>query len=341
MNIAILGAGPGALALSACLAQKQYRVRLYEQPGFEHNILELAVTKSLEMDGVIKGSAQLELVTTDLAQAVSGADYIFFVTHAAAHALLAQTLAPLVQNHQTIVLLPGYVGGALTVEHIIKTHNPDAAVRVVESSALPFACRRTGPCSVFVGGLKSEFLLASRDTTPNLAPMNDLFGELAMDADMLKCGLNDTNFIIHTCISLCNTTRVEGGRDWTFYHEGLTPAVGNLIEAADAERLALLGRLNLPQISLSQWLLRFYRHQGAQGGTAYEVLRNFEYFATSKGPLSFAHRYFTEDIPYGLVPLAHLGEAHQVPMPLINRLIDWACLITETDFRAQGRTIPL
>lgn len=339
MNIAILGAGPGALTLAACLAQKQYHIRLYEQVEFKDNILELAVKKSIVLNGIVNATAQLELVTTNLAEAVLDADYIFLVTHAAAHAPLAKALAPMIQNHQTIVLLPGYIAGALTVEYSIKEHNHLASPCIVESSALPFACRRTDPCSVFVGGWKSEFLLASCRTTSIVKPLTDLFGELTVSNHMLESGLNEVNFIIHSCISLSNAGRLDGGDEWTFYREGLTPAVGRLIEEADHERLALLGRLGLPQISLTQWLLRFYKNQGAKGETVYEVLYSFEHFATSKGPTSFAHRYFSEDIPYGLVPLAHLGALHQVSMPVINTLIDWACLITATDYRAQGRKI--
>ncbi|MEG1773959.1 MAG: NAD/NADP octopine/nopaline dehydrogenase family protein, partial [Oscillospiraceae bacterium] len=333
MKIAVLGAGPGALALSACLVQKGYRVSLYEQPAFAQNIKELALQKTILADGCIQGRATLDCVTTELAQAVSGARFLFLVTHAAAHLPLAHALAPLIERGQTIVLFPGYLAGALCFERELRLKSPSASPVLIESSALPFACRRTGPCSVFVGGLKREFLLSCRQQHPDLQPLTDLFGEIPTGQNLLETGLNETNFIIHACISLSNLGLVESGRDWSFYREGLPPSVGRLIEAVDQERLALLRELDLPQISLAQWLLRFYGDQGARGDTAYEVLTHFDYFATSKGPRSFSHRYFTEDLPYGLVPLAALGEAHGVSMTAANALIDLANRAVGTDFR--------
>ncbi len=337
MNIAVLGAGPGAFSLAACLSLKKYNVRLYELPEYQENIRELAVEKKISVDGYVKGVGGLSLVTADLAPALEDAPFIFIVTHAAAHSILAARLAPLLKNGQTVILFPGYVAGAISFEKELRAANPALDVNIMESSVLPFACRKTAPCSVFIGGWKSDFLLSAKRADMDIPPVKDLFGDIRVSPNLLETGLNEINFIPHTCVSLLNIGLVESGRDWTFYREGLTPAIGRLIEKADGERLALLKKLGLPEISLAQWLIRFYENQGAKGDTAYDVLRNFEYFATSKGPSSFAHRYFSEDIPYGLVPMAALGEKHGVPMPVANMLIDLACSIAGTDYRLNGR----
>ncbi len=339
MDTAILGAGPGALTLAACLALKDYTVRLCEMPEYRANIEALAVEKAVSVEGYIKGTGRLSMVTTDLRAALEGVSFVFIVTHAAAHAILAARLAPILENDRTVILFPGYVAGALSFEKDLKKANPALNVNILESSVLPFACRRTGPCSVFVGGWKADFLLSAKDANVEIPPLAALFGPLKPGSDRLETGLNETNFIIHACISLLNVGLVESGRDWTFYREGLTPAVGRLIEAADRERLALLKKLGLAQISLAEWFLRFYGDQGAEGDTAYDILKNFEYFATSRGPSSFTHRYFSEDVAYGLVPLAALGETHSVPMPVVNMLIDLASRLSGVDYRAVGRKI--
>lgn len=339
MNIAVLGAGPGALALSACLALKNYDVRLCEMPEYRTNIEALAVEKAVSVDGYIKGTGRLSMVTMDLRAALEEAPFVFIVTHAAAHAILATRLAPLLKNDQTVILFPGYVAGALSFEKELKKANPALDVNILESSVLPFACRRTGPCSVFVGGWKADFLLSAKNANVEIPPITALFGAIPIGADRVETGLNETNFIIHACISLLNIGLVESGRDWTFYREGLTPAIGRLIEAADGERLALLKKLGLARTSLTEWFLRFYEDQGARGDTVYDILKNFEYFATSRGPSAFTHRYFSEDVAYGLVPLAELGEAHNVPMPVVNMLIDLACRLSGRDHRAVGRKL--
>ena len=337
MNVAVLGAGPGAFALSACLSLKDYDVRLYELPEYLANIEQLSVGQAISIDGYVKGIAALSLVTTDLRAAVEGADFVFIVTHAAAHRLLADRLAPLLRDGQIVVLLPGYVAGGISFEKELKKVRPALDVNILESSVLPFACRKTSSCSVFVGGWKSDFLLSAKDTAVEVPPLADLFGPMPFSPKRLETGLNETNFIIHPCISLLNVGRVEGRQDWAFYREGLTPAIGRLIEEADGERLALMAKLGFAQTSIAQWLVRFYGHQGAKGETAYEILKNYDYFSGSKGPTALAHRYFSEDVPYGLVPLAALGHAHGVPMPVVEMLVDLAGRICGVDYRAIGR----
>ena len=337
MKVAVLGAGPGAFALSACLSLKNYDVRLYEQPEYRDNIECLSVERTISIDGYVKGTTTLSLVTTNLRAAVEGADFIFVVSHAVAHRPLAGQLAPLLRDGQVVVLLPGYVAGGISFENELKKNAPALDVNILESSVLPFACRKTGHCSVFVGGWKSDFLLSARDTDVEIPPIEDLFGHLPISPNRLETGLNETNFIIHPCISLLNVGLVEGNRDWAFYRDGLTPAIGRLIEEADGERLALMAKLGFAQTSIAQWLTRFYGHQGASGQTVYDILKNYDYFATSKGPTSFAHRYFSEDVPYGLVPMAALGRTYGVSMPVTGILIDLACRLCGVDYRSTGR----
>lgn len=339
MKITVIGAGPGALSLAACLSLRNYSVSLYEQPDFLHNVSELLSSRTVTVDGYVRGAAKLATVTTKLIEVVTDAEYIFIVTHAAAHAALARALAPLLRRDQWVILFPSYVAGASAFRNELKKAGASQYPCIAETSVLPFACRRTGACSAFIGGWKKDFIVATSEQNAVLTPINDLFGDVPVSESPFEAGLNETNFIIHACVSLFNIGLVESGKDWTFYREGLSFGVGRLIEAVDAERLALLGKLGLQQISLGEWLLRFYRDQGARGGTAYEVLRGFEYFATSKGPLSFSHRYFSEDIPFGLVPMASLGKRYEVPMPVTESLVDIASKVTGCDFRAIGRRV--
>ena len=58
---------------------------------------------------------QLDLVCEDVAQAVRGAQVIFVVLPAFAHAYVAQQLAGCLEDGQTVVVCPGATGGALEV----------------------------------------------------------------------------------------------------------------------------------------------------------------------------------------------------------------------------------
>ena len=56
-------------------------------------------------------------------------------------------------------------------------------------------------------------------------------------------------------------------------------------------------------------------------------------FAGIRPPASADHRYFKEDIPYGLVFLRTLGERQGIAMPICDAVITLSSVICKTDFR--------
>jgi opine dehydrogenase len=330
------------LAMASRIKLAGYRIGLCELPRFHENITEVLTSQTIHATGMISGRFPLALATTDIQKAVHWADMLIIVTHAAAHSELAEQCAPYLTEKHTVVLCPSYVGGAW---HFMRTierlgHNPKAGV--VECSVLPYVCKKTAPDTVAVNGVKRRFIVSVAGG--NLAEagtnlMKDLFDGVEIHRHPVEAGLNETNFIIHACVALLNIGFVQGAEPWTFYRQGLTDSIGRLIEAVDSERMALLTEMKLPWTSLARWMQDFYEEQGMAGDGIYELLGTFPPFARSPGPLSFTHRYFSEDIGYGLVPMAGLADKCGVPMPLTNALIDLACQITGENYRVTGRDI--
>ena len=58
----------------------------------------------------------------------------------------------------------------------------------------------------------------------------------------------------------------------------------------------------------------------------------------SKGPRSTENRYITEDVPYGLVPIASIGRELGVATPAIDALVGLACVVNDRDWWSEGRT---
>lgn len=58
-----------------------------------------------------------------------------------------------------------------------------------------------------------------------------------------------------------------------------------------------------------------------------------------KGPVSVKNRYFTEDIPYGLVPWAYIGDQLGVDTPVMDSIINLGSIIIEQDSWKTGRTL--
>lgn len=55
-------------------------------------------------------------------------------------------------------------------------------------------------------------------------------------------------------------------------------------------------------------------------------------------PDSLTHRYFTEDIPFGLVTWSSLAKQIGLPLPLTDAFIRISGILCDTDFEATGRT---
>jgi opine dehydrogenase len=210
---------------------------------------------------------------------------------------------------------------------------------------LPFACRKIVPSGVRIGAIKRAFLAASSakasdaGTAPSLKLLADLFPGVRFCDNLLEPGLNETNFAIHAAIVVANLGYIQGGAAWRFYRQGLVPSIGALIDGVDGERLEICAKIEIAQRPLQDWFREFYQDQGIQGATTYEMLSSFPPFADSPGPTSLRHRYFSEDIPFGLVPVSGLGKALGIPTPLTDSLIRIGSAACGVDFLTAGRII--
>src|SRR5439155_24190588 len=109
MNVAILGAGNGGFAAAADLALAGHRVRLWSRSADALGPLVERATITLDAEGR-HGTAQLERATTDLGEAVEGAEVLIVPLPATSHEELAKRLAPCLNDRQIILLTPGTLG---------------------------------------------------------------------------------------------------------------------------------------------------------------------------------------------------------------------------------------
>ncbi|HEC92841.1 MAG TPA: hypothetical protein ENI51_07625, partial [Candidatus Atribacteria bacterium] len=76
-----------------------------------------------------------------------------------------------------------------------------------------------------------------------------------------------------------------------------------------------------------------------EGKDLYEAIYNCFAYHTQLAPTSIKHRYVTEDVPYGLVPFASLGNQLEVPVPTIKAMATIGCAATGIDFWKEGMTM--
>lgn len=77
--------------------------------------------------------------------------------------------------------------------------------------------------------------------------LRSVHAEIAPASSIWQTTLQNSNPIIHPAVTVCNAGLIQRtGGDFLFYEEGVTDAVGALIEAVDRERIAIAEALDVP-----------------------------------------------------------------------------------------------
>jgi opine dehydrogenase len=332
----VVGAGNGGSAVAGDMSLAGHRCRLFEFPEYAANLEPIREGGGIRVTGVARtGFARLELATTDLAEAVEGAELIMVTTVALAHERLARELAPFLQDGQVIILWPGS-GGTLVFRKVWDELGFDRCVLLAEAVTLPYCCRRLeGPGTVNIHRVDGpDMLLAALPATdtpdllPALAGTYDHVVKLAVS--VLEPALYNPNIIVHPVGALLNMGRIEySGGEFYMYKEGITPSVKKVIYAMDAERSALFSALGYEPRSYDQVFGDCFNHISVEEFAV----------ASSKGPFSMQDRYVTEDIPMGAALTASLARQAGVPTPTYDTMIHLASLVNGVDYYAAGRTL--
>ncbi|MCC7106329.1 MAG: NAD/NADP octopine/nopaline dehydrogenase family protein [Chloroflexi bacterium] len=339
VTVAVVGTGIGGCELAGYLGLHGARVRVHDvRPEAVRGISEQS---GLQVEGVLRGFAPVELATTDLAAAVEGADLVAVTTLNNDHEAVAAGLAPLLRDGQAVCLIPGCVGGALQFRHTLARLGCSARVAIGEVDNFPFTGLVQPPAGVHLASIKRRFLVAALpgpDGGRVVALVQQVLPPAVRADSVLQTGLGTMNPVVHVPGMLANIGRLDAGEPFQFYGQGLSQSVTRIVEALDIERLAVARRFGVNVASVFGWLASTY---GLEGGTLHELLQRLhrEIFKDSPAPDRLDHRYVTEDVPYGLVPLAELGRAAGVPTPVADALITLASTSLRRDFRAEGRNL--
>ena len=119
LTFAVIGAGHGGRAMAVDLAVKDFTVHLYNRTA--ERIGEIALRGEIELeheDGTHR-LGRIAVVTSDIAEALDGADVIMVVLPASGHRDIARSCASHSRDGQIVILNPGRTGGALEFHQIL------------------------------------------------------------------------------------------------------------------------------------------------------------------------------------------------------------------------------
>ena len=342
-TVAIVGAGIGGVYLAAHLGQRGAKLRLTDLNDARLADIRAHGGLDVEADGTTTFSA-IERATTDLTAAIDGADVIAVCTGGTYQESVARGVAPLLRDGQTILLIQGNTGGALTFRRALDAAGCRAVVDIAEMDNYHYSCWRVSPTHIKPIVMKKGLQIAAfpgKRSAAAFAKLRPLFPGAVERPSIAWTGLMNANAMLHVANCVAHAGKIDRAEGYKFYAEGVTPAVGRLYQAINAERVAVAAALGAQVPTLENWFAETY---GVRGADLPEICRRLTtnsdgpYQATGT-PTSWDHKYVAEDVPVGLVPMRALGEAVGVPTPAIDAVIKLAQVLAGNDFAADARTL--
>ena len=342
LRFSVLGAGHGGTAMAAHLAHMGIPASLYNRSASRLAPIQAAGGIDLITEGVEDlphGFVKIPVVTSDIAEAVEGAQVVMVVVPATGHRFLAEQLSEHLVDGQMIILNPGRTGGALEVHWVLKEKGCKADVVVAEAQTFIYASRAINPAQTRIFRMKNNIPVAAipAHRTPDvIKALRAAYTQFVPGDNVMKTSLDNIGAIFHPAVTVLNGARIEStSGEFDYYTEGITPSTALILEELDKERVSVAEALGFRAMTAREWLYVAY---DAAGRTLYEAMRANRGYDGIKAPRTLFHRYISEDVPCSLVPIASLGDMVGVECPTIKAVIHLACILHGVDFWSEGRT---
>lgn len=339
----LIGSAPNALALAAELRLRGHPVILTERPGKGAALARLAATGEMkirsQIDTVPGGRQETTLagfeVIEDTARAVARADVVIVMVPAPFHEALIDGFGPALRNEQILLFVPGGLGEALMVSRMVAGFGvPDVLIaqtavtpvggRLGADGVLTLASKkRVMPVGVFPASRAPELLARLKDAFPEFTP----------SADVIENGLARAGLGLHPIPMIMNATQIEQKGPYLYDAYDITPGIARVIEAVDAERLAILRALGAEESSFVDILRQAY---GVSGETFYEAVHDVASYRQVASPPDMAYRYLSEDVPTQVVPAASLARALGIATPMFDAVIAFSGALHGVDYWQTG-----
>lgn len=339
MTVAVLGAGGGGLSSTVELTQAGHEVVLWNR----HNARLVPYRSSGEVKfrgvrGI--GSVRPAGFSDDLAAVVSQAEVIVVCLPSVVHPQLFVDLAAL-KPSAPIVLNPGHTGGALHLRTVFSAAGV-APPPVAEFSTLTYIARVDADGTVNTTGRAGKISVACLPGGADaLRWAIQLFPGAHAVPDVLASSLSNVNLVLHPPGAVLGAAWVEAtGGDFTFYVEGMTPGVGRVLDQLDGERLAVASAFGhtLPSLLEEMIELGTVDEAAAKRRDTVGAIRGGIANSFIAAPDSFAHRYYQEDLAFGLQPFIALAGVAGVTVPVADALMRLGATAVGGDLLANGLT---
>lgn len=336
MRVAILGAGAIAYGGAAFLCREGHDPVLWSPSGGRARAI--AAGEPLVATGSIEGSFRPRVAST-CAEALSDAEAVLIALPANGHKQVMDAAAPHLRPDQTVIISSHTSFSGLYLAKLLAARG--ITVPIVAWGTTVTAGRQAGDAGVTVAVVRAKVdaaVLPVSAAGPALAVCRSLFGDRFVERpDMLAIALSNLNPQNHMGIALCNFTRMEKGETWG-QNDNITDSVGRLLEALDAERLAIAAAVGHTVRTIQEhYHFSFHVPPGPVGEMSRAIAARG---GGGNGPTTIDTRYVLEDVPYGLLPTVLLGDLAGAPAPLHNSGIRIFSALYGRDLAAENDILP-
>ena len=377
--ITVIGAGNAGQGIAAdCKLGGAEEVRLYEFPYFTDKVKAIEKTKRIELTGLemgVKGfkrngTAVVDMVTHDLAEAVKGANHILITMQAIGFEKFFKELAPLLEDGQMIGILPDNFGSTI-LRKVMREMGINTKVIIAGFSSQPY-CVRIKDYNNFetetnVVDLTCRETCLRVDTLPSSdyeeyrKHLSEIpaFDSLEFDhaKTVIDVGFSNVNALVHVPCVLMNAGAIEnwgvvdnfGSKDlyYDIYAYGCCESVGLMQWAFYEEAHKIVDAYGLDMVKEEKDVFQsrlgvigqmFYGEDYRQPFTT--SIDTSTWLPAPKGArFTLKSRYLTEDVPIGCCSFVSFARLAGVETPIIDCMIKLASVIMDTDYLKVGNNL--
>lgn len=338
MEIAVLGGGNGSMAAALDLTEQGHAIRLWRRNAAAQSALKARDNTLILKDYQGERPVRIDMVTSDIAEAVTGAALIVCPTPATAQIDIARRIAPYLTGGQVVFLPPGSFGSWMMARIVWQKGNR-SDVSWAEAGTLPYLTRMHGENTVAITTRATRlptgvFPFKNSDYAHQV--INVAYPSVERADDALSGALMNAGPIIHPPLILMNAGPIEHFEHWDIHNEGTQPSIRRVTTRLDDERMVLREALGYgaPHFPLAD---HYTTSNWMYGNAAHDKLTDSGDWRENL--VLTEHRYMREDVATGLAFLVSVAEWAGVPAPTATGLLAVGSAVCDENFRASGRTL--
>jgi opine dehydrogenase len=368
--IAVLGGGATARGHAACAAHQGREVRLYELPEFFNGLGCIEDMKEIRLTGIQQslygfkreGLTKLDLVTSDIKQAVQGAGIVILSFPSVGNKAFLEKLIPHLEDGMVIHFTTANFG-SLIMKKMMREMGCTKKVIIGEWSSQPYAIRikssggqQLPEVSINYWAISlrgaampmtdQEAFLESKKYVPSLdSVVHPVGGDTVIDI-----AFSNVNPVLHCPGTILGVSTMENwgliyGQDkydFSIYSHAFCPSISEVQKEMYKEECKIAKAIGVgiqhfdDEAFFSRSNILGSEHMGSKYVIPYEEQYKS---AMGTGPFTVYNRYITEDIPVGCHVFYELAKKFDVKVPVTESMITLASVMTKTDYWKIGLTL--